>query len=115
MGAQTERRSDYPRGSLAQGSRCVMTRLDSHAFGRAVRVVRARANLTQKDLARHCRVRAQSISDIEQGRVNPSLRTIDAIAAAVHMSASDLLAEAERLGGALNHNQKTTHHQADFR
>jgi transcriptional regulator with XRE-family HTH domain len=74
-----------------------MTRLSCNAFGLAVRVARARAYLTQKDLARASQVGVTRISEIEQGRVNPTLRTIDALAYGLAMSASELLAEAERV------------------
>jgi len=72
-----------------------MTRLTPDAFGLAVRVTRARAHLTQKDLAQASRIGITRISEIEQGRVNPTLRTIDAIALGLELKASELLVEAE--------------------
>lgn len=74
-----------------------MTRLSPAAFGCAVRVSRARARLTQKDLAAASRVAVSRISEIEQGRVNPTLKTIDAMASGLAMTASQLLAEVERV------------------
>ncbi len=90
-----------------------MTRLSPDVFGWAVRAVRTRAKLTQKDLAVASRVGAQRISDIEQGRVNPTLRTIDSIAEGLEMRASELLVEADRMADALARYRRGAHYQAD--
>jgi DNA-binding XRE family transcriptional regulator len=54
------------------------------------------AHLTQKDLAHASRIGITRISGIEQGRVNPTLRTIDAIALGLELKSSELLVEVER-------------------
>ena len=78
-----------------------MTRLSPEAFGLAVRITRARAHLTQKDLAHASRIGITRISEIEQGRVNPTLRTIDALALGLEMNVSELLVEVERVAAKL--------------
>lgn len=90
-----------------------MARLNPDVFGRAVRVVRTRAKLTQKDLALASEVGARRISDIEQGRINPTLRTIDAIAKGLEVRPSDLLVEAESVAEARARHQRSLHYQAD--
>ncbi|HXE45604.1 MAG TPA: helix-turn-helix transcriptional regulator [Conexibacter sp.] len=77
-----------------------MTRIGSHAFGCAVRMLRARERLTQKKLAARARIKAQHISDIELGRINPTLATIESLADGLALPASALLSEAERWCGA---------------
>jgi transcriptional regulator with XRE-family HTH domain len=57
--------------------------------------------LTQKDLARASRMGITRISEIEQGRVNPTLRTIDALALGLNVRVSELLVEVERVAARL--------------
>ncbi|HMJ02146.1 MAG TPA: helix-turn-helix domain-containing protein, partial [Conexibacter sp.] len=57
--------------------------LQLYAFGRTVRILRARHGMTQKDYAQLVGARHQHISAIERGRVNPSLRTVHAMAGAL--------------------------------
>ena len=68
------------------------------ALGYTVRLLRAQRRLTQRQFADLAGFKPQHLSDIELGRVNPSLRTLDAVARALGIRASDLLAEAERYG-----------------
>jgi transcriptional regulator with XRE-family HTH domain len=81
--------------------RNVHLRLSPDAFGLALRGARARAHLTQKDLARASQVGVTRISEIEQGKVNPTLRTIDALALGLDMKTSELLVEVERVAATL--------------
>lgn len=66
------------------------------AFGHVVRLQRGRLRLTQERLAERMCSRRQHISNIEQGKVNPSLLTIVAVAEALEIPLSELLAHAER-------------------
>jgi transcriptional regulator with XRE-family HTH domain len=84
-------------------------RLGPDAFGHAVRIARTRAGLTQKDLAFTSQIGAKRISEIERGTVNPTLKTIDAMAYGLAISASDLLIEAERVATQLKRYPKHSH------
>lgn len=85
---------------MAQPRRCYndMTSVSPHELGQTVRLFRARRRLTQRQFGELVGLKAQHVSDIELGRVNPSLRTLGAMACALGLRASELLAEAERRG-----------------
>lgn len=63
------------------------------AFGARVRALRLTAEMTQEDLAEHCGLFRTYMSRIETGRANPTLTMIHALADALGVAASDLLAE----------------------
>lgn len=73
-----------------------MKPVGAHRFGYAVRELRSKQGHTQRHLAASARLRRTHLVEIEAGRVNPTLSTIEALAAALGLRASELLAEAER-------------------
>jgi len=75
-----------------------MAQLSPQALGQTVRGLRARRRLTQRQFGDVVGLKAQHVSEIELGRVNPSLRTLSAMASALGLRTSELLAEAERHG-----------------
>jgi transcriptional regulator with XRE-family HTH domain len=66
------------------------------ALGRAVKERRAQLGLTQEQLANDSDLHQRWISNVEQGWRNPSLLSLRRLADALGMSASELLAAAER-------------------
>jgi transcriptional regulator with XRE-family HTH domain len=66
------------------------------ALGRAARRRRAELGLTQEELANDAGLRQRWISNVECGWRNPSLLSLRRLAEALGLSASELLAEAER-------------------
>jgi transcriptional regulator with XRE-family HTH domain len=67
-------------------------------FGRRVRELRQRANLSQEEFAARCDLDRTYISGIERGKRNVALRNIEAIAQALYTSMSELLKASERIG-----------------
>ena len=65
------------------------------AFGRALRRRRERLDVSQEKLAFTSEIHRTYISELERGLKNPSLTTIDRLAAALKIKASVLIAEAE--------------------
>jgi DNA-binding XRE family transcriptional regulator len=65
--------------------------LDALRADLALRIIRHRrkAGLTQADLARRAGIRPESLNRIEQGRVDPSIRTLEKIDKALN----DVIAE----------------------
>lgn len=72
---------------------------ETQAFGLAVRSRRSRRALSQEALAELAGLHRTYIGSVERGERNVTLKNITAIAAALGMVASQLLAEAERLRG----------------
>lgn len=68
----------------------------SEAFGAELRVVREEVGLTQEDLASRAEVHRTYISLLERGLKSPTLSVIDRLAAAVGLSASSMVAAAEK-------------------
>lgn len=66
-------------------------------FGQALRTRREAERLTQLDLAEEAGLSESYISQLERGLHAPSLEAIDALAQALGTTATDLVAEAERL------------------
>ncbi|MGB3552088.1 MAG: helix-turn-helix transcriptional regulator [Candidatus Binatus sp.] len=60
-------------------------------FGRRVRELRQRANLSQEEFAERCDLDRTYISGIERGKRNVALRNIEAIAQALNITISELL------------------------
>lgn len=69
------------------------------AFGQAVRDLRESLGLSQEELSFRSDFDRTYISGIERGVRNPTLRTIDRLAAALDTKGSRLLAKAERAVG----------------
>ncbi len=65
------------------------------AFGKALRRRRERLEVSQEALAFSSEIHRTYISELERGLKNPSLTTIDRLAAALKTKASTLIADAE--------------------
>lgn len=65
------------------------------AFGKALRRRRERLEVSQEALAFTSEIHRTYISELERGLKNPSLSTIDRLAAALKTKASTLIADAE--------------------
>jgi|RhiMethySRZTD1v2_1073278.scaffolds.fasta_scaffold420386_1 transcriptional regulator with XRE-family HTH domain len=65
------------------------------ALGRAIKVARAEQGLSRKDLAEAAKISYPYVADIESGRGRPSSSALLAIARALGMSPSTLMARAE--------------------
>ena len=65
------------------------------AFGKALRRRRERLEVSQEALAFTSEIHRTYISELERGLKNPSLTTIDRLAAALKTKASTLIADAE--------------------
>ena len=63
-------------------------------LGNWIRNGRIIAGWSQADLAQRCGLSVSFISDIERGRADPSLKTLQLLAKAFEMGAGDLLVEA---------------------
>ena len=68
-----------------------------HGFGKAVKEYRLQKGLSQEKLAFEADLARNFISLLELGQRSPRLDTIEAIAKAMGMSASALIARAEKL------------------
>lgn len=66
------------------------------AFGRAVSAMRAKAGISQEELAFRSEANRTYISELERGLKEPCLRTILKLAKALDIPSSDLLRDAER-------------------
>ncbi len=60
-------------------------------IGEKIRLLRKEKGLTQEKLAEMAKIDPKSIIDIENGKRNPTLKTITKIAAALKTSISNLL------------------------
>ena len=63
----------------------------SAKFGRKVKEIRLKKDMSQNDLAKKLRVSASYVSKIERGIQNPSLRGIEKIAKALRVNIWELL------------------------
>jgi transcriptional regulator with XRE-family HTH domain len=62
------------------------------ALGKRVRTLRKARRLTQPALARLCKLHASQFGKIENGKENPTFKTLLAIARSLEVSVSELLA-----------------------
>lgn len=62
-------------------------------FGNAIRVIRRRAGISQKELADCCGLHRTYISDVELGKRNVSLENIERLAHALSISLINLFEE----------------------
>lgn len=67
------------------------------AFGKVLRALRARAGLSQEQLALHADVQRNYVSLLERGLNSASLKTIFKLSDALHVSPSELLLQVEKL------------------
>jgi transcriptional regulator with XRE-family HTH domain len=65
------------------------------ALGKAIKIRRIEADLSQEQLAEQCGIDRTYMSNIERGKRQPSIKTLRAIAKALSTKASDLLLDAE--------------------
>lgn len=63
---------------------------------RVMRVLRRRLSLTLKEVARRAGLTYPTVESVETNKTLPSLKTLDAIAGALHISVSELVGLAER-------------------
>jgi transcriptional regulator with XRE-family HTH domain len=68
-----------------------------HAFGQAVRQLREKRALSQERLGQLSHLHRNYIGGLERGELNPTLKTIQKLAAALELRPSQLLARAEQL------------------
>ena len=61
------------------------------AFGRNVKSARERRNLTQEDLEGLTGLRRSYISDLERGTRNPTVRSLERLAAALKVPPAELV------------------------
>jgi transcriptional regulator with XRE-family HTH domain len=66
------------------------------AFGRAIRQYRAQRGFSQEELAHRSGMHRTYVGGIERGERNPSYTNILRVARALDVSASELIARAER-------------------
>jgi transcriptional regulator with XRE-family HTH domain len=69
----------------------------SIAFGLSVRRLREEHHLSQEELAHRTGLHRNHVGEIERGEANPTLKTVDVIARALDLSASELIARSEAL------------------
>jgi transcriptional regulator with XRE-family HTH domain len=70
----------------------MVRRIDiTERFGRRVRELRQRANLSQEEFAAICDLDRTYISGIERGKRNVALRNIEAISQALQIPISELM------------------------
>jgi transcriptional regulator with XRE-family HTH domain len=67
-----------------------------HRFGSAVRAVRAQRGWSQERLAEAADLNRSYLGEIERGLVSPSLATLEKLAAAFGLTASQLLSRCEQ-------------------
>jgi transcriptional regulator with XRE-family HTH domain len=76
------------------------------ALGQAVAARRGELGLTQEQLANDTDLHQRWISNVETGKRNPSYASLRRLAAGLELSASELIARAERIeGGAVSANK----------
>ncbi|MBY4676809.1 helix-turn-helix domain-containing protein [Marinobacterium arenosum] len=69
------------------------------ALGKAIRMRRLEAELSQEQLAERCDVERAYISNIERAKRQPSFNTLMLIAAALEVPLSELIRDAEQRAG----------------
>jgi len=70
-----------------------------HALGLAVKHRREELGLTQEELHLRSELHQRWISNVETGKRNPSYASLRRLAAALNLTASELLARAEQIEG----------------
>lgn len=73
-----------------------MERRGDEAFGNAVRRLREQRGLSQERLGQLSKLHRNYIGGVERGDLNPTLRSIKRLAAALELQPSELLAAAEK-------------------
>jgi transcriptional regulator with XRE-family HTH domain len=70
-----------------------------HALGLAVKARRQELGITQEALANDSELHQRWISNVENGKRNPSYASLRRLAAGLELSASELIARAESIEG----------------
>jgi transcriptional regulator with XRE-family HTH domain len=68
-----------------------------HALGQAVKARREELQLTQEGIALRAGLHQRWISNVENGKRNPSYASLRRLAAGLNLSASELIARAEQI------------------
>lgn len=68
-----------------------------YQLGARIRAYRVRKNMTQYELALHCEIEKASMSRIESGKTNLTIRTLHKICIALDVSMLDLLSQTNPL------------------
>ena len=68
----------------------------SEHFGQMIKALRKNRQFTQEDLSEKADIAVQYISRIENGRVNPTLKIVSALAAALEVALSDVFSGLEK-------------------
>ena len=69
----------------------------ANQLGRKLRALRHSFGLTQEQLAEEADISLKHLGEIERGRGNPTLTTLEALAKALHVTVSDLTAHGDGL------------------
>jgi transcriptional regulator with XRE-family HTH domain len=64
---------------------------ESKKLGQSLKRIRTAKSISQGDIARTLRVNRSYISNVENGKMNPTLATISKLARAIGVSADELL------------------------
>jgi transcriptional regulator with XRE-family HTH domain len=64
---------------------------ESREFGRNMKRIRTAKGLTQGDISRSLKLARSFITNIENGKANPTLSTINKLAKAIGVSAGELV------------------------
>jgi transcriptional regulator with XRE-family HTH domain len=73
-------------------------RLPLHvAFGRVVRELRTERGISQEELGNRTGLHRNHVGQVERGELSPTLTSVDVLADALGLPASELVARAERL------------------
>jgi transcriptional regulator with XRE-family HTH domain len=78
------------------------------ALGLAVKARRGELGLTQETLANDSGLHQRWISNVENGKRNPSYASLRRLAAGLELSVSELIARAEQIEGDAQHADKPT-------
>jgi len=62
-------------------------------LGERIKAIRVKRNMTQNDLAIACDFEKASMSRIESGKSNPTVKTLYRISTELHITLADLFAE----------------------
>ena len=68
----------------------------SEHFGQMIKALRKNRQFTQEDLSEKSDIGVQYISRIENGRVNPTLKIVSALAVALEVALSDVFSGLEK-------------------
>jgi len=82
-----------------RGTHRAVPRTPEDAFAKALRRIRTERQISQEELGFQSGYHRTYISLLERGKMNPSLRTVLSLSAALGVPAAELVARVERLLG----------------